>query len=88
MIKVSHKAIDKQNIYYIINWYQTLEEEKKIYEAYCSTSFTLLNNVCLLIAFNCDHYVGKNFEVSGVRKSCLKMSSKRKFGRQSLKENG
>lgn len=31
MIKVSHKTIDKQNIYYIINWYQTLEEEKKYF---------------------------------------------------------
>lgn len=62
--------------------------EKVFYEAYCSTSITYSTMYVGLIAFNCDHFIGKNFEVPGVRNSCLKMSSKGKISRQSLKENG
>lgn len=48
MIKVSHKAIDKQNIYYIINWYQTLEEEKKYFMKHIAV-LVLLTQQCMFV---------------------------------------
>lgn len=48
MIKVSHKTIDKQNIYYIINWYQTLEEEKKYFMKHIAV-LVLLTQQCMFV---------------------------------------
>lgn len=48
MIKVSHKTIDKQNIYYIINWYQTLEEEKKYFMKHIAV-LVLFTQQCMFV---------------------------------------